>query len=170
MKYPPLTIFNDKDEPIGEAYLSEIHEQGLFHRGVTIAVLDPKGKLLLQKRGKNVATNANRWDISAAGYVNADEAYYDAAKRELFEEIGVKASHLKEVAYYHTDDIVEDRRLNRFIKIYQIIVPSDSKFVIDHGELSEVRWFDIKELKDQLIQNPNDFNHDLNEVLIKLQL
>lgn len=133
-----------------------------------VSVRDPEGRLLLQKRTDKVLANKNRWDISAAGHVDAGEDYLTAAKRETFEEIGVKADSLKEVAYYHANEVLDDRKLNRFIKIYEITVPADTNFTIDTYEVSEVRWFTIEELKRLLVTNPEELNHDFAIVLDKI--
>lgn len=166
--YPPLTIYNEQDEPIGEASLAEIHQKGHMYRSVMVAVHDPEGRLLLQKRTDKVLANKNRWDISAAGHVDVGEDYLTAAKREMFEEIGVSTDSLKEKAYYRSNEVLDGRKLNRFVTIYETTVPADTHFTIDTEEVSEVRWFTIEELKQLLATKPEELNHDFAIVLNKI--
>ena len=168
MNYPPLQIFNDSDEPIGEASLQEIHDQGLLHRVTLVVLRDPDGKILLQRRGPNVATNANRWDVSAAGHVDAGEHYQEAAVRELSEELGVDNVELSELAYYRTYAVLKGKKLNRFIKIYTATVPANTRFSINPEEVTEVKWFDPNELKVLVSKNPEKFNNDFEDVLGKV--
>jgi isopentenyl-diphosphate Delta-isomerase len=168
VNYPPLPILNDNDEPIGRASLQEIHEQGLLHRIVLVIILDPAGKILLQRRGPHVATNANRWDVSAAGHVDADEAYEAAAARELSEELGIDNVELTETAYYRTYAVVTGKKLNRFVKIYTATLPADTRFSINPEEVSEIKWFDLNELKTRLSKHSEEFNNDFEEVLTKV--
>lgn len=168
MKYPPLPILNDNDEPIGKASLQEIHEQGLLHRIVLVVISDPAGKILLQRRGPHVATNANRWDVSAAGHVDTGEAYEAAAVRELSEELGIDNLELTETAYYRTYAVVNGKKLNRFVKIYIATLPADTRFSINPEEVSEIRWFDLNELRTQLGKHPEEFNNDFEAVLTKV--
>lgn len=73
---------------------SEAHRQSLFHRSVFVLVFNPAGKLYLQKRGPKKALYPGRFDLSATGHVKAGESRYDAALRELFEELGLRAKTL----------------------------------------------------------------------------
>ncbi|HEY5153013.1 MAG TPA: NUDIX domain-containing protein [Candidatus Saccharimonadales bacterium] len=168
MNYPPLQTFNDNDEPIGQASLREIHDQGLLHRVILVVLRDPDGKILLQRRGPNVATNANRWDVSAAGHVDAGEHYKEAATRELSEELGVDNVELSELAYYRTYAVLKGKKLNRFVKIYTATVPADTRFTINPEEVIEVKWFDPDELKVLVSKNPENFNNDFEDVLDKV--
>jgi len=169
VNYPPLHIFDENDEPIGEVSLQEIHEQGLLHRVVLVVLHDPDGKILLQRRSPNVATNANRWDVSAAGHVDAGEQYKPAAIRELHEELGIDNVELSEIAYYRTYAVLKGKKLNRFIKLYTATVASNTRFSIEVEEVTEVKWFDPNELKVLVSRHPERFNNDFEEVLSKIE-
>lgn len=56
--------------------------------GASVIVVDAQGRVLLQKRRDNGC-----WDY-AGGAVEPDEALEDAARRELFEETGLRAGRL----------------------------------------------------------------------------
>jgi len=168
-QYPPLEVVDEDDNIIGEASLEEIYKQLLIHRIVMIVVHDPGGKILLQRRSGQVSTNPNRWDVSAAGHVDAGEDYLEAAHRELQEELGVKAE-LKETAYYYADVELDGKHLKRFVKVYEATLPIDTEFSIDLKEVTEVRWFEPEELKTRFQQNPGEFNKDLKVVFSKLNI
>jgi isopentenyldiphosphate isomerase len=166
--YPPLTIYNEQDEPVGEAYFKEMVEKGLLHRVVLIIIKDKEGRILMQKRGPYVSTNPNRWDFSAAGYVNKDEDYLAAAERELKEEIGLINIQLKEIAYFRRNAIVDGLQLNRFIKAYEATIEHVTDLQLDPEEVSKVCWYDHEELKKRLAEKPDEFNNELAEILQKL--
>lgn len=149
--------------------LEDIHAKGLWHRAALVLAFETSGKILLQKRGPNVSTNPNRWDVSAAGHVDSGEDYEQAAVRELHEELGISGVMLREIAYYRSGHELESKKLNRWVKIYAVKIPSDTEFNIDYKELSEVRWFTIAEIRQQLKLNPDEFNNDLKEVLDKVE-
>jgi isopentenyldiphosphate isomerase len=166
-QYPPLPIVDKNDQIVGEASLSDIYKQGFIHRVVLIILQDPDGRILLQRRSPDMATNANRWDVSAAGHVDAGEDYNSAAARELEEELGIKDIELKEIAYYFSDQVLEGKKLRRFMKIFSATMPGSTNFSINKEELSEVQWFEIDKLRELLKQQPQEFNNDLNEILDK---
>lgn len=167
--YPPIQVVNEDDQPIGGASLKEVYGQGLLHRVVLIVLKDGQGRILLQRRGPKVATNANRWDVSAAGHVDEGENYSEAASRELSEEVGVTSATLNEIVHYRTNFVLEGYRLNRFLKIYGAEISADTKFTINPEELSEVRWFETHTLETQMLRHPEEFNNDFKEIFHKIK-
>lgn len=151
-KYPPIQIVDENDQPLGDASLEEILEGGLIHRVVRVMVEDENGKILLQMRGPNVATNPNTWDFSAAGYVDTGESYDYAAKRELAEELGLRDLDLKRLHIRQESEVLNGRKLNRFAASYQVVVPVNTTLNIEATELEKVEWFDVEDIK-QLVEN-----------------
>lgn len=164
-KYPPIQIVDENDQPVRGGSMQEAHEDGLLHRIVITNIVDPAGNILLQKRSDKVATNPNRWDFASAGHVDEGEDYLTAAERELFEELGVKDVDLVEVAHYRSQMKMDWRKIDRFKKLFQGVIPADSKLTINREEVSEVRWFTPDELHTALAANPDDFTHDFAIIL-----
>ncbi len=169
-QYPPLPIVDRNDRVIGEATLEDIYKNAYIHRVVFVVINEESGRLLMQRRSAKVSTNANRWDVSAAGHVDSGEDYSEAVKRELQEELGIKGVELKESAYYFSDVILDGKKLKRFVKIYTATLPIDTKFSIDTNEVSEVSWFTVDELKEGIKQQPQEYNSDLNQSLKKIDV
>ena len=84
-------VVDEEDRVIGKASRREIHERELLHRSVHIFVFNPRGQLYLQKRALHKDQYPGCWDSSAAGHVDWGESYETAAKRELEEELGIRA-------------------------------------------------------------------------------
>lgn len=79
----PIQIVDENNNPTGSATKQEAWRDGLVHRVVRISILDPAGRLLVQKRSLQKELFPGRWDNSAAGHVDAGETYEQAALREL---------------------------------------------------------------------------------------
>lgn len=152
-EYLPIQVVDDEDRPIGEASYDELHQKGLRHRVVLIFVEDSRGRLLLQKRGPNVGTHPGFWDYSAAGHVDAGESYVKAAKRELLEEVGVADAELQEIDHMQRDFKYEWRKISQYVKVYKVVVPSDTSLVSPPDEVADLRWFTVDELKDLLARS-----------------
>jgi 16S rRNA (adenine1518-N6/adenine1519-N6)-dimethyltransferase len=75
----------------------EVHANNLLHRAVHILILNPSGEVYLQQRSRRKDRHALKWDSSAAGHVGGEEAYDEAAHRELREELGIDVP-LREIA------------------------------------------------------------------------
>lgn len=67
----------------------EAHAKGLWHRTVHIWIVTSQGTVLFQKRALSKESFPGAWDVSAAGHISAGEEPMVAARREVFQELGV---------------------------------------------------------------------------------
>lgn len=160
-----IQIVDENDQPVGQASIDEAQTQGLIHRISSVMVENGAGQVLLQFRNANKETFPSCWDNSAAGHVDVGESYEIAAKREMAEEIGVQNVEVEEIGYYHTNSTFGERRLNRFEKAYRTVVDPNTTFRLQADEVSKVAWFDIEELKVQVVEHPEKFASGLIETV-----
>lgn len=166
MTHLPIQIVDENDKPINQASIIEAHEKGLIHRVVRIMVEDGKGNILLQKRSKHMLRWPNCWDNSAAGHVDASEDYLTAAKRELFEEIGIKAHQLVEMGTYYTDTKYQGYILRRFNRVYRVYI-EETPTQLDPNEVKEVEWFTLDEVKSLIKDVPIEVTDGLQDVVAR---
>ena len=84
---------NEHDVIIGAISRSKAHKnRTLIHRSVGILICNCKGEVYLHRRSSTKDTDPGKWSISASGHVTDGQSYEEAAKRELFEELGVKTT------------------------------------------------------------------------------
>ncbi len=86
-----LDVVNEKDEVIGKETRPDVYKKALGHRVVHIFVFNEVGELALQLRSATSSYRPHHWGSTAAGHVQTGETYEEAAKRELEEEVGIKA-------------------------------------------------------------------------------
>jgi len=146
-KFPPLPIFDEDDQQIGEAMLEEILNKGLLHRVIHVIIEDENGRVLLQKRSMNVRTDPGAWDFSVGGYVDPGENYEQSAVRELSEELGLKNVKLESLGVHRQNLKIHELNVKRFSGDFRVVVSPDTEFAIDPEETSEVRWFTVAELE-----------------------
>ncbi|MFH1646002.1 MAG: NUDIX domain-containing protein [Candidatus Omnitrophota bacterium] len=75
--------------PYDKCERKELHKQKLWHRTVHIIVFTNDGKVIVQKRAPDKEASPDKWDISAAGHVLADQTPLEAALKELEEELAM---------------------------------------------------------------------------------
>jgi isopentenyl-diphosphate delta-isomerase len=86
-----IDILTPEGKPTQKTALkSEVHKNGWFHATVHIWLFTSDKKILLQKRALTKKVFPGIWDISVAGHIGAGEEILEAAKREIFEEIGLE--------------------------------------------------------------------------------
>jgi len=160
-----IQIVDEHDNPIRGEDMYFAQEKGLIHRIVRIMVEDAQGRLLLQKRSQKMERWPGCWDNSATGHVDEGEDYEAAAKRELYEEIGIKRSELEEIDTYYTDRPHEEiAHLRRFNRVYKTVA-KQNEAIIDDDEVAEVRWFTVDEVKKLIREHPDKVTDGLVDAM-----
>src|SRR5690349_22995254 len=107
----------------------------LRHRAVFVVVTAGDGRVLVQRRSPDKDLWPGRWDIGAGGVVGAGEAFDDAARRELHEELGIDAVPVPTHGGAYADDVVD-----LVARCYRVV--HDGPVSFEDGEVVEVRWVD----------------------------
>jgi isopentenyl-diphosphate delta-isomerase len=124
-------------------------EKGYIRRVSRVYVFNKAGKVLIQKRSKNVL-NPLLLDVSMGGHVDEGETYLEAAKRELQEELRLS------VAMYPLEVVSSPSLANGFYgALYKVIIPDTQEIDFDIEEVDSVYWMKIEEV-DELILNRDD--------------
>lgn len=165
MADPLIQIVDEQDRPVGAATRREAWQKGLRHRIVFVVVQDTSGRMLLQKRSKNMKLWPGRWTVAASGHVDAGEDYDTAAKRELAEEIGIKGVKLETLGTFPYEGKYEDKRLVRFDKVYKVTLPGDTAFNLQATEVTETRWFGLEGVRDLATKHPEKVSPILTKIV-----
>jgi 8-oxo-dGTP pyrophosphatase MutT (NUDIX family) len=114
----------------------QMRAERLRHRAVFIAVVHPvDGRLLIHQRSERKDLWPGWWDIAVGGVVTAGEGYGVAARRELFEEIGIDATPRPlGGGVYEDDDVALIGRCYR--------TDHAGPFTFNDGEVVRVEWID----------------------------
>ncbi|MFY9242138.1 MAG: NUDIX domain-containing protein [Polaribacter sp.] len=148
-----IDILTPEGKPTGKSALkSEAHKNGWFHATVHIWLFTAEKKVLLQKRAMTKKVFPGLWDISVAGHIAASESVLRAAKREVFEEIGLElqekdlikiGTRIHQVT--HDNGIIDNEHHHVFIA--ELKVPL-STLKIQTEEVDDIKLFDLSVLKD----------------------
>jgi isopentenyl-diphosphate Delta-isomerase len=150
-KNEPMLIVRGKDElhdgPDGKPYK---------HRAVHVLVEVFGGKFVIQKKGPSTE-NAGKWSSSASGHVRAEENYISAARRELYEELGLSASVL---------DLFEIGKIpaceetgNEFVVVFGYLMDPDTESIrIDPEEVESAVIVKTSHLIIDVHKNPDKYS------------
>lgn len=135
-----FVVVDRNDNVLGYRTRKECHrDKTLIHRAVGVVIFDKKGRVLLQKRSLTKDLQPGFWAISAAGHVAKEEAYEQAVRRELLEELGIKT------AVEHLDThYFEDDQESEMHALYKAIY--EGPFQTSPEEIDHVEFFSKKEL------------------------
>ena len=172
-------ICDEKGEPTGQIVSRETaHRDGVLHRTAHVWVVrevaaededkpareadDGAGRtvrmqVLLQKRSEDKDSFPGLYDTSSAGHIPAGDEPLESAIRELHEELGIEAVpdqlafagtfHNKYEKEFHGKMFRDDEIT--WIYVYQEPVRIED-MKIQESELSEVRWFDLEEVWEEI--------------------
>lgn len=106
--------------------------------------------ILANKRGKGVPDYAGYWNVPC-GYLDYDETTAEAAKREVYEETGVKVSR---VTFWNFNDLPSENLQNVTFRYYGFV--SDPQFMAlsansknrggESNEVERAEWIPIDTL------------------------
>ncbi len=118
---------------IGVVSRSQMRAENLCHRAVFIVVISSDGYLLVHRRSASKDIWPGWWDIAVGGVVAVGETYEDAARRELWEEIGISAGNIEFLCdgEYHDDSVHLVGRC--------FVMRSNGPFIFRDGEVKETR-------------------------------
>ena len=143
-------IFNEKNEPVGKASRSEVHEKGLFHRGIDLFLVNSKGKIFLTRRAKTKDTSSGVWGLSVGEHVKPGESFMDAAIRGLKEELGITNAKVVQIKgpRLFTITYEDGKKDNEFDALF--LAESDEKITMDKGEISEGKFYTLEEIEKKI--------------------
>lgn len=156
-----LDIVNEEGIPTGKTVDRELaHKDGILHRTAHVWVVR-KGKngyeILLQKRSMEKDSFPGLYDTSSAGHIPAGADYVESALRELSEELGINAVP-EDLSYAGIFRIQYEKefhgrifRDNEVTKVYVYERLVDIGILsLQKSEVEEVRWFDLKEVAEEI--------------------
>ncbi len=114
---------------------------GEYHLVVHIWVVSSDGKILIQRRAESKREMPGQWAANG-GCAIAGETSFDAAKRELIEELGIDCDEntLK--------NVLRIKRRNSLIDIWMIVADlSVEELKLQETEVAEAKWVTMNELK-----------------------
>ncbi|MCI8575335.1 MAG: NUDIX domain-containing protein [Bacilli bacterium] len=132
---------------------SEIHKNGDYHRVVHTWIYNEVGEILLQKRSYKQENHPGCWDISSAGHVHALEKSYEAAVREIKEELGlaVNKEDLKFIMAIKRNRNVLNQELADIYVLEKNVDCKKLEFI--DKEVIDAKFFSISQIK-KFLENP----------------
>lgn len=154
-------VVDEEDKIIGQASRKLVHEKCLIHRSVHILVFNSQDRLFLQKRSLQKDENPDLWDSSASGHVDSGENYDESATRELWEELGIKTK-----INFWIKLPASEKTLWEHVSVYKCV--SNDEMTLAPDEISDGKFWDIKELKYQIENDSEKFTSTLKIIFDRL--
>ncbi len=147
MKEEILVIVDEDNNVIGKKSRKEVEEKALLHRSANVIIENDDGDIFVHQRKKDKYWYGGMWDIKVGGAVAYGESYEVAAKRELYEESGIKKVKLEFLFYerYRSDINNANRKVFRCLWNGPIDIQKEE---IEQGKFMAID--EIKKMQDKL--------------------
>lgn len=139
MKGELIDIVDDDDNVTGQATWEEMHKKSLTHRSANVFVFNSKGELFMHKRARGLPLYPGMHDVKIGGIAKAGESYWEAAKRELEEEAGIKDTNLE----YLFSIKFRSKNNNNNREVFRCVY--DGKIKLQPEEVENGRFITIEE-------------------------
>ncbi|WP_110642858.1 NUDIX domain-containing protein [Salinicola sp. CPA57] len=134
-----VQLVDPYNRPCGSASRVMMRRLNCWHRATYIVVRNVKGEICVQQRTSIKETHPGWFDLAAGGVVAAGEASRPAARRELFEELGVRGVELISGGEF----VFREAGLNLYGSLYW--VNYGGPLCLQPEEVAAVRWLSIPE-------------------------
>lgn len=147
-------VYDSSGKPTGKTVFrgKSTLKAGEYHLVVHIWIISERGNFLIQRRSDSKKLMPGEWAATGGAVISGEDSF-TAARRELFEELGIKAENdnLKKV--------LRLKRRNSFIDVYVTVSNKAAKeLVLQKSEVSSAKWVDKKTLC-EMIENRKFHNY-----------
>ncbi len=140
-----LIVVDKKNRKIGRAGKTEAHTlEGVLHRAFSIFVVNNKGEVLLQKRGKKKKLWPGFWSNTCCSHPREGEKTAGAARRRLKEELSFSCSLKFLFKFYYRAVYRQVGSENEICYVYW--GRYDGEVKPDGREVAKIRWVGWDEL------------------------
>ena len=155
-----VELVDPTGRPIGSSTVEDAHRTpGQLHRAFSVLLVDPDGRLLLQRRAAVKTRFPSRWANTCCGHPAPGSPLRSAAAQRLSEELSVAGVPLDELGVYAY--VAADPTTGRVEREYDHVllghVSPDLPVTPDPAEVDAVRWVPLATLADDLRRDPDAY-------------
>jgi len=150
-----VVLVDAQDKEIGTLEKMQAHREGKLHRAVSVIVFNSKKQVLLQKRAIVKYHSAGLWTNTCCTHPRPGEKTLDAAKRRLYEEMGIRCELKKIFELTYNFKLADDLSEHEFDHVFAGIC--DEVPLPDPMEVSDYKYIEIKDLEKQMNDAPEQF-------------
>ena len=162
-----IILVDKNDNEIGfEEKLTAHQNGGKLHRAFSIFVFNKKEELLLQKRAKEKYHSALLWTNTCCSHPRTGEVLLAAAHRRLKEEMGFDCDLSEKFSFIYKINFENGLSENEFDHVF--FGKFDGEPKSNPEEVADWKWVSIKELKQDIKENPGEYTYWLKICLDKV--
>jgi isopentenyl-diphosphate delta-isomerase len=147
-----VVLVNIHDEPIGTMEKMAAHLTPNLHRAFSVFLFNSEHKLLLQQRAFAKYHSAGLWTNTCCSHPRPGEETQTAAKRRLFEELGLDADI--NLAFSFTYQASFQNGLHEYEFDHVFTGKYDGQVYPNNMEVAAYCYKSLDEIKEDILQTP----------------
>lgn len=147
-----VILVDEQDNEIGIMEKQEAHVQGVLHRAISVFVFNSKNELLLQQRAAGKYHSALLWTNTCCSHPRPGESVSDAARRRLYEEMGIECTLEKAFSFIYTAGFDNGLTEHEYDHVFTGV--SDVVPMPDDNEVAAWKYISREELKKSVEAEP----------------
>lgn len=137
-------LVDENDRVLESITRKKAHSSNKYiHRAVGVFVINEKNEMLMQKRSRKKDMEENKWSYAVGGHVTKEQTYRKAARRELKEELGIKAP-----IKFIIKALFKMKKETEYLALFKTNVSNNIHFLLDKDEVEQIKWIKINKLKE----------------------
>lgn len=155
MTEPIVILVDENDTPLGIAGKMEAHRKGLLHRAVSVFIINPEGKWILQRRAFDKYHSKGLWTNTCCTHPHPGESAIDAAHRRLKEEMGLECDLMELFAFTYIEKFDNELTEHEFDHVFLGVTGMEPS--INTDEVEEWEALSFSDLHNDIKNNPDDY-------------
>ena len=150
-----VILVNTNNEIQGYMEKMEAHEKGLLHRAFSVFIFNSYGELLLQKRDINKYHSGGLWTNTCCSHPRKNETFIEAAKRRLFEEMGLRCELKETFSFIYKANLDNDLIEHEFDQVF--FGNTDQKPSLNNEEVMDYKYIKPNQLLIDINNDPDAY-------------
>ncbi len=152
-----VVLVDEADRAIGVEGKMAVHRSGKLHRALSVFVFDAGGRLLLQQRASAKYHSGGLWSNTCCSHPRPEEDSLGAAKRRLWEEMGVACELSKAFEFTYRAKLDNQLVEHEYDHVY--FGRYDGLPVLNRDEADDWRWVEMSQLSADVERNPGAYSY-----------
>lgn len=136
-----VVLVDERDIPIGSAPEQTVHSRNTpLHRGVSVFMFDPAGRVLVRKRRPDAAAFPGMWSTAYDGHPGPEEPYETAATARLRDMFGIQRLKARMAAHGYRFRFTDDNGVVEYEICPVLAAVSDGRLPLSVGVYDVWKW------------------------------
>lgn len=157
-----VPVVDRNDKVIGFKLREELNLENDIVRSASLWITNSRGEVLFAQRKLTKRTDPGKWAEAVGGTVDGKDSYDETVYREAEEELGIRGEKFT----IGPKQFVQGPPNSYFVQWYYVTLDWPiERFTPQESEVEKIAWWNLDELKQDMVKNPDKYIAVLPEMI-----